>query len=274
MPSWIDPSTLFPSLTSWFVPATENTPRNYSRRDAELEMDPVPAMINLTASPPPVMLSNDVRTDHPCISMYRVLDDPESPWYLEEFKMEDGTKSSDITADELQRAMRILGEWETNHYLPPPSWDPMGPNDLANLSHAPNRLKLTGDETATHMSPLFIHVAKHVLKMREEGIAAEWWELRDELEPDPNWFVFLESPIGFPMNKWDTVPRKRNRDGTVEDGYPVPMTPRWERLNRKEEIERKRRTDSTVHAYKPVRGRSAEQAKSTIPKDKVNLPAR
>ncbi|ODN81461.1 hypothetical protein L202_01888 [Cryptococcus amylolentus CBS 6039] len=119
--------------------------------------------------------------------------------------------------DELDRTLSVLYQWETQRFIPA-YWLPLPP--LPDLTFEPplpaEQLPIystaNGENDEPAMTPYFIYICRHLLRLQKQGIDRKWFDLWKELEPDEQLWIYKLEPPDHPVRPWDIALR------------PVPVT--------------------------------------------------
>lgn len=115
--------------------------------------------------------------------------------------------------DELTFSMRTLKVWEREHCVPE-KWAAIPPYDYDNPRIFPfATINSAGKRETRHLTPLFIPLSKHVIKLHEEGFDEEWFDLWDRLKPDPEKFAPYHLPLDRPWPYKDIALRRKKVTG-------------------------------------------------------------
>ncbi|ADV23159.1 Hypothetical Protein CGB_F6140W [Cryptococcus gattii WM276] len=110
---------------------------------------------------------------------------------------------------ELTFSMHTLRIWEIEHRVPE-KWAAMPAYDYDNPHIFPFKtINSAGEKETRRLTPLFIPLSKHVIKLHEEGFDEEWFDLWDRLKPDPEKFAPYHLPLDRPWPYKDIGLRKK-----------------------------------------------------------------
>ncbi|OWT36995.1 hypothetical protein C362_05122 [Cryptococcus neoformans Bt1] len=119
--------------------------------------------------------------------------------------------------DELTFSMRTLKGWEREHRVPE-KWAAIPPYDYDNPHILPFAIiNSAGEKEILDLTPLFIPLSKHVIKLHEEGFDEEWFDLWDRLKPDPEKFAPYHLPLERPYPYKDIALRRKKVTGENQE---------------------------------------------------------
>ncbi|KAE8543700.1 hypothetical protein D1P53_000416 [Cryptococcus gattii VGV] len=110
---------------------------------------------------------------------------------------------------ELTFSMHTLRIWEIEHRVPE-KWAAIPAYDYDNPHIFPLKtINSAGEKETRRLTPLFIPLSKHVIKLHEEGFDEEWFDLWDRLKPDPEKYAPYHLPLERPWPYKDIALRKK-----------------------------------------------------------------
>ncbi|KAE8543689.1 hypothetical protein D1P53_000405 [Cryptococcus gattii VGV] len=110
---------------------------------------------------------------------------------------------------ELTFSMNTLLDWEIKHRVPE-KWAAIPAYDYDNPHIFPLKtINSAGEKENRSLTPLFIPLSKHVIKLHEEGFDEEWFDLWDRLKPDPEKYAPYHLPLERPWPYKDIALRKK-----------------------------------------------------------------
>nr|KIR86236.1 hypothetical protein I308_03180 [Cryptococcus tetragattii IND107] len=143
----------------------------------------------------------------------RAWENPAEPKYEDEMlrasAMLKKWKAYLVTEAELTFSMHTLRIWEIEHRVPE-KWAAIPDYDYDNPHIFPLKtINSAGEKETRILTPLFIPLSKHVIKLHEEGFDEEWFDLWDRLKPDPEKFAPYHLPLERPWPYKDIALRKK-----------------------------------------------------------------
>nr|KIR86245.1 hypothetical protein I308_03189 [Cryptococcus tetragattii IND107] len=129
----------------------------------------------------------------------RAWENPAEPKYVDEMLRASAMlKKWKAYLDELTFSMNTLIDWEHEHRVPE-KWAAIPDYDYDNPHIFPLKtINSAGKKEIRILTPLFIPLSKHVIKLHEEGFDEEWFDLWDRLKPDPEKYVPYHLPLDRP----------------------------------------------------------------------------
>ncbi|XAO24915.1 hypothetical protein I312_103724 [Cryptococcus bacillisporus CA1280] len=110
---------------------------------------------------------------------------------------------------ELTFSMHTLRVWEIEHRVPE-KWAAIPAYDYDNPHIFPFKtINSAGEKETRNLTPLFIPLSKHVIKLHEEGFDEEWFDLWGRLKPDPEKYAPYHLPLERPWPYKDIALRKK-----------------------------------------------------------------
>ncbi|KIR63917.1 hypothetical protein I314_02698 [Cryptococcus bacillisporus CA1873] len=110
---------------------------------------------------------------------------------------------------ELTFSMHTLRVWEIEHRVPE-KWAAIPAYDYDNPHIFPFKtINSAGEKETRSLTPLFIPLSKHVIKLHEEGFDEERFDLWDRLKPDPEKYAPYHLPLERPWPYKDIALRKK-----------------------------------------------------------------